>query len=261
MKDILDLEGKTAVITGGTSGIGKEIVRTFNSCKADTAFIGRDQKRGEEIENMLGKPKGPDICFYRCDVGKENEVKDTCSNIVERFSKVDILVLNASIEFSEAIEETDTEHWRQVLDVNTSGSFYFIRFLVGEMIKRGKGNIIFISSAVTINGGGGGVHYAASKAALKGICNKINYELLPKGIRANMISPGVIDTPMLRKKHPDDEETNKRLALQIPAGRIGKPVDIAYAALFLASEHSSFICGQDIVMDGGRTVFRNPHYS
>jgi NAD(P)-dependent dehydrogenase (short-subunit alcohol dehydrogenase family) len=129
------------------------------------------------------------------------------------------------------------------------------------MIENKKGSIILISSAVTINGGGGGIAYAASKAALNGISSKLNYELLPKGIRANIISPGVIDTPMFRKKNPDKPEVNEKLISQIPARRIGRPDDIANMALFLASDCSSFICGQDIVIDGGRTVYRNPHLS
>ena len=129
---------------------------------------------------------------------------------------------------------------------------------VSSMLENKKGNIIVIGSVVSRTGAGGGMHYAASKTALIGIVNRINYELLSKGIRANMISPGVIDTPMLRKKYPDTPEVNKKIIESIPFGRIGLPGDIADLALFLASDMSEYICGQDILVDGGRLLYRKP---
>jgi len=261
MDNILDLKDKKAVVTGGTSGIGKAIVDIFYRNNADVAFIGRDQARASAImDNLLPEDRGS-LSFYSCDVSKRKEVKSTCEKILGEFGRVDIIVLNSGIEYSEPVGQTDLDHWDEVFAVNTDGAFYFIRFLLDSMLKNKKGSIILISSAVTINGGGGGIAYSASKAALKGISSKLNYELLPQGIRTNIISPGVIDTPMFRKKNPDNPEINKKLISQIPARRIGKPEDIASMALFLASDHSSFICGQDIVIDGGRTVYRNPHLS
>jgi len=171
---------------------------------------------------------------------------------------VDILVLNAGIDMAEDINEIKFENWKRVFDTNVMGVFYFIKFLIDSMIKNQKGNIIIIGSIAAHIGGGGGMHYAASKSALKGINARINLELLPKGIRANIISPGCIDTPMFRKVFPDTEELNKKIDAQIPFGRMGKPSDIANLALFLASDISEYICGQDIMVDGGLVHYKPP---
>jgi 3-oxoacyl-[acyl-carrier protein] reductase len=255
----LNLEGKNSIVTGGTSGIGLEIAKAFCMHGCNTAIIGRDVVKGKDAESSINKNCSKNLClFYKCDVGNAKEVKQTCEEILSRFNRVDILVLNASTEFIESINEIKLENWDRVMDVNVNGAFYFIRFLVDSMIENKKGNIIIIGSVVSNTGAGGGMHYATSKAALKGISARINYELLSKGIRSNIISPGIIDTQMLRKKYPDDPETNEMLALQVPSGRIGKPSDIASLALFLASDISEYMCGQDIIVDGGRLLFRRP---
>ncbi len=254
----LDLSNKVSVITGGTSGIGLAIAKTFIEHHSDAAIIGRDKKKGKAVSEQLDKIGDAKCIFYQCDVGKPGKVKNTCNKILEKFSKADILVLNAGTEFTEPISETEIDNWERVISVNLGGPFYFIKYLISSMISREKGNIIIISSVASLTGAGGGMHYAASKAGLRGIAGRINYKLLSKGIRANVISPGVIDTPMLRKKYPDNQKVNKMLASQIPLGRIGAPKDIANLALFLASDISEYICGQDIFVDGGRTFFRKP---
>ncbi len=255
----LSLQGKTCLITGGTSGIGLEISRLFAIKGANIAITGRDEEKGKKAENGINADsKKPSCFFYKCDSGVMDEAKKISQEILSKFKKVDILVLNAATEFTEPISEIKIENWDRVFDVNVKGVFYFIRFLIEAMIAGNKGNIIIIGSVVSNTGAGGGMHYSASKAALKGICARINYELLPKGIRSNIISPGIIDTPMLRKKYPDEPKVNEILDAQVPFGRIGRPSDIANLALFLASDLSEYICGQDIIVDGGRMLFRRP---
>jgi 3-oxoacyl-[acyl-carrier protein] reductase len=254
-----DLTDKISVVTGGTSGIGFEIARNFCMQGSKTTIIGRDAAKGKAAEISINESCGNSYCFFnKCDVGNAKDVEKTCKDILSKHKRVDILVLNASIEFTEPINNIKLENWQKVMDVNISGVFYFLRFLIDSMIKNNFGNIIIIGSVAANTGAGGGMHYATSKAALKGISARINYELLSKGIKANIISPGVIDTPMLRKKYPDNKETNEMLSSQIPFGRIGKPTDIANLALFLASDISEYICGQDIIVDGGRMLYRNP---
>jgi 3-oxoacyl-[acyl-carrier protein] reductase len=261
---MLDLSGKIAVITGGTSGIGFAIAKTLSTHNCRTVIVGRDIKKGKASENKIndlcmGKPGKEKMCtFYQCDVGNPEDAKETCMKILKNFGRADILVLNAAMEFEEPINLVKLENWQRVFDVNVNGVFYFVRFLIDSMLKNKKGNIIIIGSVVSHTGAGGGIHYAASKTALIGIVNRINYELLSKGIRANMISPGVIDTPMLRKKYPDTPEINRKIIESIPSGRIGLPDDIADLALFLASDMSGYICGQDILVDGGRLFYRRP---
>jgi 3-oxoacyl-[acyl-carrier protein] reductase len=228
-----------------------------------TSNSGIENLSGNKGEFGVGKiSKIPSIknslTFIKCDVGLRKDVKSACEKILNDFKKVDILVLNAGMEFTEAITEVDPEHWQRMLDVNISGAFYFLKYLADSMIAKKTGNIIILSSAAATTGAGGGIHYPVTKAALKGLMSRINYELLPKGIRANIISPGMVNTPMLRKKYPDNVEVNAKLCEQVPMGRIGTPVDIANLALFLASDLSSYICGQDILIDGGRLYYRRP---
>ncbi len=253
------LKDKTCLITGGTSGIGLEIARLFAGKGADVVITGRDKKKGEKAENEINSVcKRRSCSFYKCDSGSMEETKRLSQELLSKFKKIDILVLNAAMEFTEPIAEIKIENWDRVFDVNVKGVFYFIRFLIEPMIADNNGNIILIGSVVSSTGAGGGMHYSASKAALKGICARINYELLSKGIRSNIISPGIIDTPMLRKKYPDEPQMNDILNSQVPFGRIGRPSDIANLALFLASDMSEYICGQDIIIDGGRMLFRRP---
>lgn len=255
----LNLKDKTCLITGGTSGIGLEIARLFAWEGADVVITGRDKKKGQKAEDEINSVCKRRACyFYKCDSGIMEETKRFSQELLSKFKKIDILVLNAAMEFTEPIAEIKIENWDRVFDVNVKGVFYFIRFLIGPMIADNYGNIILIGSVVSNTGAGGGMHYSASKAALKGICARINYELLSKGIRSNIISPGIIDTPMLRKKYPDEPQMNDILNAQVPFGRIGRPSDIANLALFLASDMSEYICGQDIIIDGGRMLFRRP---
>lgn len=277
MNDELNLNKSVSVITGGTSGIGYAIARTFFEHNSEVAIIGRDTNKGhqavKDISNSYissyrkraktGCKKDPSfqknkIIFYRCDISLHNDVKNTCKKILTDFGKTDILVLNAGIEIMESINEVRPGNWQKMLDTNISGSFYFLRYLVDSMIAQNKGNVIILSSVATRTGAGAGIHYATTKSALKGMMARINYELLSKGVRANIISPGMVDTPMLRKKYPDSEEINVELCKQVPMGRIAKPDDIANLALFLASDMSDYICGQDILIDGGRFFYKRP---
>ena len=126
-----------------------------------------------------------------------------------------------------------------------------------QMLAQKKGNIIIIGSATVLTGSGGGIHYAATKVSQYGIMKGLSYELLSKGIRTNIITPHIIDTPMLRKRYPDTPEINTKLAKRVPLGRFGKPSDIANVALFLASEEAEYICGQEIIADGGAIYYRH----
>lgn len=253
-----DLSGKTAVITGGTKGIGLGIAKALAKNGAGVSLVGRDLKSGKkalsEVENISNKK----AAFYRCDVGEYEQVSRTCKLILKDFEKVDILVCNAGWTIKMPLERMDIEVWEKAIAINLNGVFYFIRSLINQMLENNYGNIIIVGSSVTWNGAGGGLHYPATKSALTGIVKGLSYELLPRGIRANIITPALIDTPMLRERYPDDDKTNKMLSAQVPLGRIGKPEDIGNLALFLASDESGYIAGQEIVADGGRILYKHP---
>ncbi len=137
--DGLDLGGRVSVITGGTSGIGLEIVKTFVRHNSNVVFIGRNKEKGKEISDSLDDPSGTRCVFMRCDVGEHEEVKSTCEKILDEFGKVDILVPNAGTEFTESINEIKIENWKRVIDVNLGGPFYFIRYCIDSMIAQKKG--------------------------------------------------------------------------------------------------------------------------
>lgn len=256
-----DLDGKTAVITGGTKGIGLGIAKALAGGGAETVIIGRDTESGEKalagIRDISVKKSG----FYACDVGAYDQVKKTCDRILEEFKKVEILVCNAGWTVKAPLETMDIKVWDKAVAVNLNGVFYFIRCLIKQMLDNKYGNIIIVGSSVTHNGGGGGLHYPATKAALSGIVKGLSYEFLGRGIRVNLIAPALIDTPMLRERYPDNKEINKMLRSQVPLGRIGTPEDMGNLALFLASDESGYIVGQEILADGGRIQYRHPRGS
>ena len=257
MKD-LDLSGKVSVVTGGTSGIGKGIAGVFSRYGSNVIIIGRNENRGKQVSNEIKDLYKSECLYLKCDVSIYEEVKATCQKILDKFGKVDILVCNAAYSNPAPLADLKIEEWNKSIAINLNGVFFFIHSLIRSMLAQRKGNIIIIGSSATINGGGAGIHYAASKAGLIGIVKSMSYELLPKGIRTNIITPAVIDTPPLRRRYPDTEEVNRMLASQIPLGRVGSPKDIANTALFLASDMSEYICGQEIVADGGRTIYKHP---
>ena len=254
-----DLTGKTAIITGAAHGIGKGIAEKFCKHGCKTIIIDINDNEAKKTEAEINLICGKDICeFMHCDVTKFESIKAVCDEVIKKYGRIDILVYNAGWTARYPLPEMDISIWHKGIDINLNGAFYFTRCCINSMIDHKKGNLIFIGSSTTWTGSGGGVHYSASKAGVVGLVKGISYELLSKGIRANYITPAVIDTPLLRDRYPDNEETNKMLAAQIPAGRIGKPEDIANVALFLASEESSYICGQEIVADGGRILYQHP---
>lgn len=252
----LDFSGKVIVVTGGTRGIGFGISKAFVDQGADVAVLGRDAETGQIVQEELNKTRK--ACkFYKCDVSEVEIVEQCSASIIHDFGRVDALVLNAGTEVSaSSIVETPVEDWHTLMGTNVDGAFYLLKYLLPVMIEQGSGSVIFISSVAAASGGGAAIPYPASKAALHGMMARVNYDLLPLGVRANMISPGLVDTPLLRRKYPDTKEVNARLEAQVPMGRIGTPQDIANIALFLASDLSAYVCGQDIVADGGRFKYR-----
>lgn len=257
MVDELSLKSKVSVITGAASGIGRSIAETFAFHGSEIALVDINEDKGGKISANIKKTCNIDCMFYNCDVSKYENVNITCQKIIERFDKVDNLVCCAGYLNAMPANQISIDVWEKSISINLNGVFYFVRSLINPMLEKGRGNIIIIASSATINGSVS-IDYAAAKSALHGIAKNLSYELLPKGIRANIITPAVIDTPMLRVRYPDDEETNRKLNAQIPLGRIGKPKDIANTALFLASDMSEYICGQEIIADGGRLFYSHP---
>ncbi|MCL5073680.1 MAG: SDR family oxidoreductase, partial [Actinobacteria bacterium] len=246
----LDLTNRTTVITGGSSGIGKAIAYKFAEHGSDIVLVDKNEKDGllitSEIENKYRRKSS----FILCDISNEEKVLESCKKIISEFKKVDNLVCAAGYGSNVSLETMDIAEWKKTLDINLNGTFYFVHSLIKNMLENKKGNIVIIGSATVETGSGGGIHYAATKTAQYGIVKGLAYEFLSKGIRTNVITPHLIDTPMLRKRYPDTPENNHKLAARVPIGRIGTAIDIANIALFLASDESSYVCGAEIVADG-----------
>jgi NAD(P)-dependent dehydrogenase (short-subunit alcohol dehydrogenase family) len=175
--------------------------------------------------------------------------------IVERRGGIDILVCNVGKNLARPVEETTLADWRAFVDLNLTSAFYGVKAVLPHMVRRGYGRIILIGSSAAFDGGGGAVDYAAAKAGITGIMKYLSRVYIRKGINTNVVHPCVIDTDLVRERYSTPEKW-EALASQIPVGRAGKPEDVAGMVAFLASSWGDYICGQEILLDGGRTLFK-----
>lgn len=250
----MELKNKISVITGAAKGIGKCIAKELASKGSKVIILDYDKDLGnitkEELLNL-----GYDVDFIQVDVTNYESLLDAKKNIVGAFGDVDILVVNAGISIKHSIQEISIEEWNNVINLNLNGSFYTVKAFYEQFEKKiheDDGRIIFISSGSAITGTGGGAHYSASKAGQHGLMRAISKELGKKGVTVNAIAPRVIVTDLFNELY-STEQARQDLMDKIPIGRFGYPQDIASLALFLASKQSSYIHGQIIVVDGGRT--------
>jgi len=250
------LDGTVAIVTGGSSGIGERIVELFVEQGAKVVVAARRQEEGAALEKRLG------VRFIRADVSNESEVKTMVDQTVKWFGRVDCLVNNAGVPSPMvSITEIDVPTIDQLLAVNVRGVLLGIKHVAPVMLEQKAGSIINIGSIAGLRGGASGHIYSATKAAVQSITRSAGAELGEKGIRVNTISPGAIVTGIFAKNAGVEASKADRLTDVIkgafatlqPIPRAGMPEDIAQAAVFLAGDGSSFINGQDIVVDGGMT--------
>lgn len=245
------LTGKTAIITGAARGIGKAIALKFAEEGANIAFtdlvIDDNGKETEkEIQKLGVKCKG-----YASNAADFAQTEDVVKLVKEEFGSIDILVNNAGITKDGLMMRMTEDQWDAVIAVNLKSAFNFIHSCLPIMMRQRYGNIINMASVVGIHGNSGQANYAASKAGLIALAKSIGQEMGPKGIRANAIAPGFIDTAMTQAL-PDD--IRKEWISKIPLRRGGNTNDIANTALYLASDLSSYVSGQVIQVDGGMNM-------
>ncbi len=249
------LSERVAIITGAGSGIGRAIAREYAREGARVVVSDFVQESGEETVELI-KNEGNEAVFIRADVSKENDIDQLVSQSLSNFGKIDILVNNAGVGGGlAAITEISTEEWQQVMDINLTGPFLVSRTVIPAMLKTGKGNIINIASMASLAAGRGGLIYTTAKHGLLGFTRQLSFMYGAYGIRVNAILPGPIETPMIERvlTMPDHPVSMKLRAC--PAGKAGKPEDVARLALFLASDDSEFIHGAAYQIDGGYTIF------
>lgn len=243
------LKDKVAVVTGGSSGIGKAIAQAFVIHGAKVVIVGRNQERGEQaLADILNVHPSGRLMFYRADVSNEKESRELIQHVLQQEKKIDILVNNAGITRDNLILKMSVEDWDQVLDVNVKSCYNLCRAVTRPMLKARQGKIINMSSVVGQKGNAGQVNYSASKAAVNGLTKALSRELASRNITVNSIAPGFIETEMTRNL-PDDKQ--KEFHKEIPMRRFGKPEDVANVALFLASDLSNYVTGQVLTVDGG----------
>ena len=242
------LEGKTAIVTGGSRGIGKGIVQVFAEHGANVAFTySSSAQAAREIEKELSG-HGVKVKGYQSNAADFNQAQELANEVVKEFGSIDILVNNAGITKDNLLMRISEEDFDKVIEVNLKSVFNMTKAVQRTMLKQRNGSIINMSSVVGVKGNAGQTNYAASKAGIIGFSKSVALELGSRNIRSNVIAPGFIETEMTAKL---DEETVKGWRAAIPLKRGGTPEDIANACVFLASDMSAYITGQTINVDGG----------
>jgi 3-oxoacyl-[acyl-carrier protein] reductase len=243
----IDLTGKTAFITGSTRGIGHAIARTLHAAGAKVAVVGRDRTRAVAVAAELGDR----ATGVACDVAQADEVDTAIAAAETALGPIDILVNNAGLTRDNILLRLTDADWNAVLDANLKGAFHTTRAVIKGMMKRRAGRIVNITSIVGLTGNKGQANYAASKAGLIGFTKSVAKEYASRGVLANCVAPGFIETDMTAAL-PD--EARATLLQDIALGRLGRPEDIAGAVLFLASDLAGYITGQVLVVDGGMVI-------
>jgi 3-oxoacyl-[acyl-carrier protein] reductase len=243
----IDLGGKTAFVTGSTRGIGHAIARALHAAGARVAVVGRDRARAEAVATELGDR----ATGVACDVAQADQVEAAIAAAEGALGPIDILVNNAGLTRDNILLRLTDADWDVVLDANLKGAFHTTRAVIKGMMKRRAGRIVNITSIVGLTGNKGQANYAASKAGLIGFTKSVAKEYASRGVLANCVAPGFIETDMTAAL-PD--EARATLLQDIALGRLGRPEDVAGAVLFLASDLAGYITGQVLVVDGGMVI-------
>ncbi|MDP2470640.1 MAG: 3-oxoacyl-ACP reductase FabG [Candidatus Palauibacterales bacterium] len=242
-----ELEGQVAVVTGGSRGIGRAIALELSRAGASVAVVARSEKRAQDTVDAL---EGRGAAFG-CDVADASRCADLVQAAEERLGPISILVNNAGITRDNVLVRMKDEDWDAVMSTNLRGAFNTTRAVARGMMKRRSGRIINIASVVGLTGNRGQANYAASKAGLVGFTKSVAQELAARGVLANVVAPGFIETDMTAEL-PD--EAREALLGRIPLERFGAPEDVAGAVRFLAGPAASYMTGQVLVVDGGMVM-------
>jgi NAD(P)-dependent dehydrogenase (short-subunit alcohol dehydrogenase family) len=247
------LKDKVALITGGTSGIGTATAVRFAQEGAKVVITGRNSERGEQVlEDIIGS--GGEGMFIRSDVCLADDCRNAVDKTLERFGKIDVLFNNAGVFHPKTIPDCTEEEWDETIDSSLKGAFLMSKYTLPSMIKQGSGSIIHTSSGWGVLGGDKAAAYCAAKGGLIVMAKAMAIDHGPDGIRVNCVCPGDVLTPMLHddaKKRGMDWDDYAAGGADRPLGRIGTVDEIADAVLFLASDESSFVTGEALVVDGG----------
>ena len=255
VRDLFDLTGKVALVTGGSRGLGLEMATALGEAGARVVITARREQWLTPAEQEL-RANGIDAVAVICDVSNPDDVNAAIRATIDRFARIDVLVNNAGISWGEPVETMPLEKWRQVFDTNTVGCFLMSQAAGNEMQRLGNGGaIVKITSVAGMIGLDAdvldAVGYSASKGAIITLTRDLAVKWAPRGIRVNAIAPGFFDT---RLSHAVLQKTQQKIEKATPMGRIGKPGELGGVAVFLASAASSYVTGQVLAVDGGMTA-------
>jgi 3-oxoacyl-[acyl-carrier protein] reductase len=244
---MFDLNGKTALVTGATGGIGGAIARALHAQGATVAISGTRR----EVLDQTSAELGARCHAFVCNLADKDEVERLVPQAEEAMGKLDILVANAGITRDNLFVQLRDEDWTSVIDINLTATFRLARAAVKTMMRRRYGRIIGITSVVGVTGNPGQVNYTAAKAGMIGMMKSIAAEYARRGVTANCVAPGFIATAMTDKLN---EKQREAILGRVPAGRLGSPADIAAAVVYLASEEAAYVTGQTLHVNGGMAM-------
>lgn len=247
------LENKVALVTGGTSGIGKATALALGIAGAKVVFSGRREPEGEETANLI-RQSGAECLFVRSDVSSEADVKALIEKTVASYGRLDVVLNNAGIESPmKSLHEQSVEDFDKLMAINVRGLFLCMKYEIQQMLTQGTGVIINNSSMGGLIGFAGVSPYIASKHAVMGLTRSAALDYAKQGIRINAVNPGLIATEMMNRLS-NTGITSEQFASTVPMGRMGQPEEIAATVVFLCSDAASYITGQSLVIDGGYTA-------
>lgn len=247
MSITIDLTGRTALVTGGTRGIGLAVAQRLVEAGARVAVLSRNAERSRAVAAELGA----DMIGVGCDVTDLQQVEAVVPEVTDQLGGLDILVNNAGFTRDNILLRLGKEDWDDVLATNLTGVFHVTKAVIKGMMKRRSGRIINMTSVIGITGNKGQANYAASKAGLIGFTKSVAREYASRNILANCVAPGLINTVLTSRLPP---EAQKALLDGVPLGRVGQPEDVAGAVVFLASDLAAYMTGQVLIVDGGMVI-------
>ncbi len=253
-----ELQGKVGIVTGGTSGIGRDTAVLFAKAGAKVVVAGRRESEGKETMDLV-RAAGGDGLFVKTDVSQAAEVAALVEKTVERFGRLDVAFNNAGIEGNWiSIAEQSEEDWDRTIDINLKGVWLCLKYEIQQMLKQGGGGaIVNMASVAGLIGSAGAATYCASKHGVMALTKSAALETARSGIRVNVVCPAVIETPMGERIWGAPEARKFAIGLH-PIGRFGTPMEVAEAVVWMCSERASFMTGQSLVLDGGFLAGPNP---
>jgi NAD(P)-dependent dehydrogenase (short-subunit alcohol dehydrogenase family) len=254
--ELISLEGKTALVTGAASGIGRGIASRLAEFGAAVALLDIDEKKGLKAASKI-TARGGKARFVRCDVRSDADCRRAADEAVREFGRIDILCNNAGVAIRKNVVDLKEEEWDLALDVMLKGAYLLSRHVIPIMVRSGGGSIINTGSGWSLKGGPNAASYCAAKGGILNLTRAMALDHGKDGIRVNCVCPGDIDTPMLRGECVqlgEDMEAFMKEAAARPIARVGTPEDVANAVLFFASDLSKWVTGAHLVVDGGGTA-------